>query len=52
MWAARATELTGKEWRYVKVLQTNFNSLQPTTFEDCAHFGTLQPSLFDDDMYG
>jgi len=47
MWAASASELTGVEWRYVKVLQKDFNQLAPTSFEDCVIMGMLQPSLFD-----
>ena len=47
MWAERATELTGMQWQYVKVLQTDFKALHPDTFEDCAHLGRLQSSLFD-----
>lgn len=40
MWAERATELSGTEWRYVKVLQKRFNELQPATFEDCLYYMT------------
>lgn len=48
MWAESATQLTGTQWRYVKVLQKDFNQLTPTRFEDCAYLGTLQPELFED----
>jgi len=47
MWAESATELTGNQWRYVKVLQKDFNQLAPQRFEDCAYMGMLQPGLFD-----
>lgn len=47
VWAESATDLTGQQWQYVKVLQRDFNQLQPTTFEDCAYVGVLQSSMFD-----
>lgn len=37
IWAERATALTGQEWRYVKVLQTDFQDHAPATFADCAN---------------
>ena len=46
-WAEQATALTGQEWRYVKVLQKDFQDLAPATFGDCAHLGTLQLDLFN-----
>lgn len=46
MWAASATELTGTQWRYVKVLQKDFNQLAPIRFEDCAYMGMMRPGLF------
>jgi type III restriction enzyme len=48
IWAENATTLTGQQWRYVKVLQKDFNQLQPTTFEDCAYMGAIQYDMFDD----
>jgi type III restriction enzyme len=48
IWAESATELTGKQWRYVKVLQKTFNDLQPITFEDCAYMGMMQLSMFEE----
>ncbi len=39
IWAEQATTLTGQEWRYVKVLQIDFQDLAPATFADCAHIG-------------
>lgn len=48
IWAESATDLTGKPWRYVKVLQKTFNDLQPVTFEDCAYMGTVQSSMFEE----
>jgi len=35
IWSESATELTGQKWRYVKVLQKDFEALQPVIFEDC-----------------
>ena len=35
-WAQNATSLTGDEWRYLKVMQHDFESLRPATFADCA----------------
>lgn len=37
-WAERATELTGTDWRYVKVTQKPFEKLAPSTLEDCTLF--------------
>ena len=34
LWCENTTKLTGKPWAYVKVLQTEFNRLQPTGFCD------------------
>ena len=48
MWADSATTLTGVSWQYVKVLQKDFQALQPVQFADCAYLGLMQPSLFDD----
>ena len=47
VWAEEATKLTGQEWRYVKVLQKDFQDLAPATFGDCAHLGTLQLDLLN-----
>ncbi len=45
IWAEQATALTGQEWRYVKVLQKDFEDQTPATFADCARVGTLHLSL-------
>lgn len=37
-WTERATELTGVQWRYLKVLQTEFEKLSPDSLEDCLYF--------------
>ena len=34
LWCQNTTQLTGKSWAYVKVLQTAYKQLQPTRFED------------------
>jgi type III restriction enzyme len=34
LWCENATQLTGKPWAYLKVLQTAYKQLQPTEFED------------------
>jgi type III restriction enzyme len=34
LWCENATALTGKTWRYVKVRQEEYNSLQPTLLAD------------------
>ena len=34
LWCENATQLTGKSWGYLKVLQTAYRQLQPTEFED------------------
>jgi len=34
LWCENTTKLTGKQWAYLKVLQTAYKSLQPTRFED------------------
>jgi len=34
LWCENTTRLTGKSWAYLKVLQTSYNQLQPTRFED------------------
>lgn len=47
IWAEQATALTGQEWRYVKVLQKDFEDQTPATFADCARVGTLHLSLID-----
>jgi type III restriction enzyme len=49
IWCENATRLTGKLWKYVKVLQDKFKKLRPTDFGDCVYFmGDLQQSMFDD----
>ncbi len=47
IWAEQATALTGQEWRYVKVLQIDFQDQAPATFADCANMGTARLSLFN-----
>ena len=47
IWAEQATALTGQEWRYVKVLQKDFENLAPAAFADCANMGTVRLSLLD-----
>jgi type III restriction enzyme len=34
LWCENTTRLIGKPWAYLKVLQTAYKQLQPTTFED------------------
>ncbi|MBI4929441.1 MAG: DEAD/DEAH box helicase family protein [Bacteroidetes bacterium] len=34
LWCKNATELTGTNWNYIKVLQKEFESLNPSEFED------------------
>jgi type III restriction enzyme len=34
LWCENTTRLTGKRWTYLKVLQTAYEQLQPTRFED------------------
>ncbi len=34
LWCENATLLTGQTWRYVKVRQEEYNSLQPALFAD------------------
>ena len=36
VWCENATTLTGKEWRYRKILQTEFARLQPKMLADLA----------------
>lgn len=45
LWCENATALTGVTWRYVKVPQTGFDSLEPTAFADLAVFDKT-PSEF------
>lgn len=47
MWAESATILTAREWRYVKVMQKDFEQLQPARFSDCAYMGLMQTSMFE-----
>ncbi|MDE2775570.1 MAG: DEAD/DEAH box helicase family protein [Chloroflexota bacterium] len=47
IWAEQATGLTGQEWRYVKILQTDFLDLAPASFADCIQMGLTQSSLID-----
>ncbi len=39
LWCENATRLTGKEWSYLKVRQTEYGNLQPTLFADFQAFG-------------
>lgn len=48
MWAESATSLTGQDWRYVKVMQRDFERLTPVQFADLAYIGQLQMSMFED----
>ena len=41
-WCETATELTGKQWKYMKIPQKEFEALQPTRLSDLA---ALAPSL-------
>ncbi len=47
IWVEQATALTGQEWRYVKVLQIDFQDQAPATFAECVQLGLEQVSLFD-----
>lgn len=42
LWCENATLLTGVEWRYKKVLQKEFESLQPDEFEDLIALEPIQ----------
>ncbi|AMJ64299.1 hypothetical protein AXW84_01790 [Hymenobacter sp. PAMC 26628] len=43
-WCQRATELTEVQWKYLKVMQTEFERMQPDDFEDLL---ANSPGLFD-----
>ena len=43
LWCENTSLLTGKPWAYVKVLQTEFNRLQPATFSDLLVLGQHKP---------
>ncbi|MEP7284666.1 MAG: DEAD/DEAH box helicase family protein [Chloroflexota bacterium] len=47
IWVNNATTLTEQTWQYLKVLQQDFNDMQPSTFDDCVTMGRLRPTLFD-----
>lgn len=47
LWAESATQLTGTQWKYVKVLQKDFQQLQPVHFADCVYTGQMQLSRFE-----
>jgi len=51
MWAESATQLTGTQWHYVKVLQKDFNELAPSDFADCAYMSSGQGNMFDGDDF-
>ena len=34
LWCENVTQLTGKPWAYLKVLQSAYKQLQPTEFQD------------------
>jgi hypothetical protein len=42
LWAASATELTHTNWRYLKVLQKDFEKHQPSEFIDLVHLNSVQ----------
>ena len=46
-WAEAATKLTGSEWRYLKVLQQEFESHTPGTFLACTQMVEMQPTFSD-----
>lgn len=48
LWAESASNLTGQVWLYVKVLQREFERLQPAQFADLAYIGQMQMSMFED----
>lgn len=48
IWAENATELTGQYWRYVKVLQRDFQKLQTNRFADLAYVGQITLPMLDD----
>ncbi len=48
LWAESATSLTGQDWRYVKVLQREFEQLHPAMFADIEYMGRMQMSMFED----
>lgn len=48
IWADNATVLTDVDWRYVKVMQRDFEQLQPAQFSDCAYLGQTHGSMFED----
>jgi hypothetical protein len=41
LWSENATQLTGTEWRYVKVPQKEFETLQPDEFADVLVFAPV-----------
>lgn len=41
MWADSATALTGRSWRYVKVMQRDFERLEAVTFGECVYLGMM-----------
>jgi type III restriction enzyme len=43
LWCENTTRLTGKPWDYVKVLQTEYKSLQATQFADLLVLSDRQP---------
>jgi len=45
-WCDTATELTGTEWKYIKVLQRDFEGLRPDDFAELL-IGLNPPTLFD-----
>jgi len=48
LWCENATLLTGQTWRYVKVMQHEFQTQQPASFADCAYTGTMDQRMFPD----
>lgn len=42
LWCENATQLTGQEWRYLKVPQVGFDKLQPAAYADLVVFEAVQ----------
>lgn len=45
-WCKRACELTDINWKYIKVMQKDFENLHPQNFEEL-EIGLFKPDLFD-----
>ncbi len=46
LWCENAAELTGEEWKYIKIRQKDFESLNPESLEEMVA-ATIPPSLFE-----